>query len=614
MAILTRAVAMLVMALFLPASAFAEKRVALVIGNSVYKNDRTLANPARDAKAVAEALRQAGFAEVTEGYNLTKSQFDDALKRFGDAASNADWAMVFFAGHGIAVGGETYLLPVDAALARAEHVDYEAVPLARVRAAASAAKALRMVILDSCRNNPFAARMSAAGSQKRAVNPRGLSRPAEPEGGELIAYATRENDVADDGDGEHSPFTGAFLDEITKPGVEVNLLFRRVRSAVLRTTNKTQDPAIYQSLPEDSFYFRPPLATPAPGKPEVQPQMSEAAAAWIAVQNTTSEAVLEEFVRCFGDSVYAGFAKARLDELRKTQLALNVPKPVVAPQKLAEAACDGLLVSAALSGEKPCIKPGSAQSFKDCADCPEMVAVPAGSFMMGSPETELRREFWKKGTESPQHKVHLQTPFAVGKFSVTFDEWDACVSAGSCNMYRPSDEGWGRGRQPVINVSWDDAQGYVDWISRKTGKNYRLLSEAEREYVARADTETTFWWGSTISTRQANYDGRLYSFSGEPKSERRDRTLPVNTFAPNPWGLYNVHGNVWEWVDDCWVENYTNAPPNGHLSRKDGDCKIHVIRGGAWSYIVFNLRAAARYRFPTATRGKDIGFRVARTF
>src|SRR5262249_37660295 len=127
-------------------------------------------------------------------------------------------------------------------------------------------------------------------------------------------------------------------------------------------------------------------------------------------------------------------------------------------------------------------------SFKECGACPEMVVMPAGSFMMGSPANEAKRE----GDEGPQHRVSFAKAFAVGRFAVTFDEWDACVADRGCSGYRPSDQNWGRGRRPVIHVSWDDAQAYVSWVSRKTGKTYRLLSEAEREYVTRAGTSTPF--------------------------------------------------------------------------------------------------------------------------
>jgi len=158
--------------------------------------------------------------------------------------------------------------------------------------------------------------------------------------------------------------------------------------------------------------------------------------------------------------------------------------------------------------EERAVRPGD--GFKECESCPEVVVVPAGSFTMGSPENESDR----RTNEGPQHKVTIGRPFAVGKFAVRFDEWDACVAAGGC--YRPPDQGWGRGRRPVINVNWDDAKAFVAWLSRTTGKTYRLLSEAEREYAARAGTTTPFWWGASISTSQANYNGN-YTYGGGAK-------------------------------------------------------------------------------------------------
>jgi formylglycine-generating enzyme required for sulfatase activity len=166
---------------------------------------------------------------------------------------------------------------------------------------------------------------------------------------------------------------------------------------------------------------------------------------------------------------------------------------------------------------------------------------------MGSPSDEPER--WMDHED--QVRVTIRKPFAVGRFAVTFDEWDQCVADGGCGGYTPSDRGWGRGRRPVISVSWDDAQKYLSWISDKTGKPYRLLSEAEREHVTRAGTTTPFWWGNTITPRQANYD-----------TDRADatskKTVPVDSFAPNPWGLYNVHGNVSEWTEDCETIFFTN--------------------------------------------------------
>ncbi len=157
--------------------------------------------------------------------------------------------------------------------------------------------------------------------------------------------------------------------------------------------------------------------------------------------------------------------------------------------------------------------------LKECDDCPEMVVVPAGSFTMGSPLVEDEHD----DNEGPLHRVTFARPLAVGKFAVTFVEWDACVGDGGCGGYRPPDEGWGRNQRPVINVSWDDAKAYAAWLSKKTGKIYRLLSEAEREYVTRAGTSTPFWFGATISTGLANYDGRSTYASGV-KGEHREQT------------------------------------------------------------------------------------------
>jgi formylglycine-generating enzyme required for sulfatase activity len=162
----------------------------------------------------------------------------------------------------------------------------------------------------------------------------------------------------------------------------------------------------------------------------------------------------------------------------------------------------------------------------------------------------------------------------------------------------------------VINVSWDDAKAYVAWLSRKTGKAYRLLSEAEREYVTRAGTTTPFWWGASMSVTQANGDGRT-PYAGGPIGEYRQKTVPVDSFQPNPWGLYQVHGNVYDWVEDCWHNNYAGAPTDGS-AWVSGDCSRRVLRGGSWGNVPRDLRSAIRFRDITADRLGSVGFRVAR--
>jgi formylglycine-generating enzyme required for sulfatase activity len=192
-------------------------------------------------------------------------------------------------------------------------------------------------------------------------------------------------------------------------------------------------------------------------------------------------------------------------------------------------------------------------SFKECAsECPEMIVIPAGSFTMGSPETEDGRS----STEGPQHQVSILRPFAVSRFQLTFADWDACVGGGGCGMYIPHDQGWGRGRQPVIFVSWEDARRYVTWLSQVTRKTYRLLSEAEYEYGTRAGTSTKYLWGENLGIGNANCDGCGSKWDNK-------LTAPVGSFAPNAFGLYDMVGNVFEWVEDCWHNNYVGAPSDG---------------------------------------------------
>ena len=231
--------------------------------------------------------------------------------------------------------------------------------------------------------------------------------------------------------------------------------------------------------------------------------------------------------------------------------------------------------------------PAVGEVFRDCDRCPEMVAVPAGSFTMGSPSSESGRD----GDEGPQRQVEISSPFAVGVYEVTFAEWDACVSDGGCGGYHPDDQGWGRGRRPVINVSWDDAKAYASWLSRETGESYRLLSEAEWEYAARAGTATARYWGESASGQRGYANGADRTAkrhqSGWTVVDCDDghyRTAPVGSFRPNRFGLHDVLGNVWEWVEDCWHDSYAGAPRDGHawLGDDGGDCSRRVLRGGSW--------------------------------
>ena len=237
-------------------------------------------------------------------------------------------------------------------------------------------------------------------------------------------------------------------------------------------------------------------------------------------------------------------------------------------------------------------------TFRDCDACPRMVTVPAGSYLMGSPATEAERH-----DDEEQRPATIAAPFAAGAYEVTFAQWDACVAGGGCGGYRPDDGGWGRGRRPVVNVSWEDAQAYVAWLSAETGEDYRLLTEAEWEYVARAGTTTPFHTGATISTDQANYDGMSRPYGAGVRGIYRARTTEVGSFAANAFGLHDVHGNAAELVQDCYEDTGGGA----------ATCSGRVVRGGSWANGPELLRSAYRGWCAPTLRNDLNGFRVARS-
>jgi serine/threonine-protein kinase len=249
---------------------------------------------------------------------------------------------------------------------------------------------------------------------------------------------------------------------------------------------------------------------------------------------------------------------------------------------------------------------GVGETFTDCYNvCPDMVVVPSGRFRMGDIQGGGSSD------EKPVHSVTIPDTFAVGKYEVTFAQWDACVSAGGCS-HKPSDEGWGRGSRPVINVSWNDTQEYIKWISKKTGYKYRLPSEAEWEYVARAGSTTKYPWGNNASHEYANY-GKDKCCSG--LASGRDRwvdTSPVGSFPSNKFGLYDLQGNVWEWVEDCWNDSYSGVGSSSK-PRLSGTCSSRVLRGGSWNDKPRYMRSADRIRNSATLRYNNNGFRLART-
>ena len=242
------------------------------------------------------------------------------------------------------------------------------------------------------------------------------------------------------------------------------------------------------------------------------------------------------------------------------------------------------------------VAPAPGSSFRDTlsggGEGPEMVVIPAGRFMMGCVSGQDCRD-----SEKPVREVVIARPFAMSKYEITFEDYDRFTSPNKVD-----NSGLGRGNRPVINVSWDDATEYAEWLSAQTGKRYRLPSEAEWEYAARAGSTTQYSWGNDIGHNRANC---YYGDCGD----RWEFTAPVGSFAANVWGLHDMHGNVWEWVQDCWNDSYAGAPYDGS-AWASGDCSQHVLRGGSWDEFPFALRSAAR-DWDTRTYRDDIqGFRL----
>ena len=584
------------------------KRVALVIGNGAYGGEvGRLENPGNDARAIAGKLRGLDF-EVLEGVDLGRKEFYSKIKEFSKRSAGAEAALLFYAGHGMQVEGKNYLIPVDAgSLEDKTDMRNDTVELAHVLEEMDGKT--NLVFLDACRNNPLERRMRS--SSRGGSSGRGLAPVAAKEmgGGVLIAYAAEPGETASDGEGKNSPYTEALLKHIGTPGVSVLDMLAGVVEEVEDATGGGQLPWTYNSLRKPLFRFAPGPVVTAPGDGCDMIRLS-----WDVVKDTKDEGELGKFItdfeKCPGTGVLVARARNVLAELRK---------PVVAPQPTRK-------------------QPG--ERFQDCGVCPWMVVLPGGSFLMGSPESEEGRD----DDEGPVHGVTIPEAFAVGEYEVTREEYGAYVadtgrsSGGSCYVRAGGkwedraglswrDPGYAQTRRdPVVCVSWEDAREYVEWLSGKTGKEYRLLSEAEWEYAARAGSRRRYSFGDSISPRQANYRGsprgrdRRPSFgdSISPRqanyreSGHKRKTVEVGSYGANRFGLYDMHGNAWEWVQDCWNDSYRGAPDDGS-AWESGDCARRVSRGGSWNNFPWGLRSAYRGGNNADDRFSDDGFRVGRT-
>jgi formylglycine-generating enzyme required for sulfatase activity len=554
------------------APARAEKRVALVVGNGAYLHADKLANPVNDARGVRDALKQIGF-DVIYGENLDQKALRRTVGDFARAVSGAAVAVVYFAGHGATFGDTPYVVPIDAEFSSLEQAPYDLVPVETLIGELRRVDGVRIAILDACRDNAAERELKKQATRGGEIS-RGLAPMKNPDG-LILAYATQYLSTAADGSGANSPFTAALLHNIATPGLDVKDLFFKVGQEVVAATGRKQRPEIsismyepYALVPAASSDALPGAAA-TPVKPAGGPQTA-------AVAPPVKPAV-PSYNPCSG--------------LLTVFLVARCVAPLTATQERE-------------------LKPKD--RFRECEDCPEMVVVPAGRFTMGSPSEEKERD----GDEGPQHAVTIRQPFAVGKFHVTRDQFavfareTGYTAHSGCDWRNPGFTQ--EGSHPVVCVSWDDANAYANWLAKKTGKPYRLLSEAEWEYVARAGTATPFWWGSSITPAQANYDGNYVYAGGGSKGEYRAGTVPAGSFDANPWGLYDVHGNAWQWTADCWHVDYNGAPTDGSAWTTTCSGSGRFVRGGSWDSYPRNLRAAVRYRI-SGEYDRVVGIRLART-
>ena len=571
-----------------PAVVLADGRVALVVGNSTYAHIGWLPNPENDAADISSALRRLGF-EVTTELDADRVELTEALRRFTRQSAGADVALVFYAGHGIEMDGVNYLVPVDARLERDVDVRFETVTVDDLLVSTSGAS-LRLVILDACRNNPLARSMQRTAATRTVSGGSFADLNEDLLGDEtLVAYAAAAGTTAADGRGRNSPYTAALLAYLEQP-LEIGILFREVRARVLTSTGGEQRPHEYASLVRQHYLGGAPAsgtdAVAAGGASEALVERENLF--WRSIAGSEDPADFRAYLTQYPNGAFALLARNRMAALGA---GVGDPPTVTRPRP----------------GDPPAeVRPGPAapvSEFRDCDDCPRMVVIPAGRFRMGcvSGSDDCSND------ERPVHNVDVPS-FALSKYEVTFEEYDRFVSA--TGHRRPEDLGWGRGDRPVITVSWNDAVAYVAWLSAETRADYRLPSEAEWEYAARAGTTTRYSWGRAPGRNRANCDGCESRWD-------KDRTAPVGSFPPNPWGLYDMHGNVSEWVQDCWHDDYRGAPDDGSAWQRSRGCGFgpdrRVSRGGSWNFNPAFMRSATRIRSAAGFRRIDRGFRVSRT-
>jgi formylglycine-generating enzyme required for sulfatase activity len=559
------AVLALLMSLMANATAFGQgtpaepRRVALVIGNGAYPQSPVASAPG-DARAFADVLREGGF-DVVYAENARRPEMEAAVGAFTKKLGWGVTAIVYFGGHAIRYQERNFLLAIDSKIAseadiRVEGIDIDLIldPLIVSRPAGC------VVILDAARKNPW----------QQAILPRfrGLS-SQPPISGVTVIYPAAPGEVVGDAPREANLFAVELIKSAKVQGLPFKEVLKRVRTAVAQATRDRQ--MVWESSPAPEFVI-------SSARKPVRAADSVEQGFWDTIKGSDSAADFKAYLDSYPDGPFAAAARARLQQIEGG----NQPKVASPP-------------SAPAAPPPAAPLPATSQIItRDCLQCPEIVLIQPGTFEMGS--TEMF-DF-----EAPVHQVSIRKPFYIGRREVTFDEWDACLAEAGCKQ-KPDDRGLGRSRRPVTDLDWDDAKSYVAWLSQKTGKTYRLPSESEWEYVARAGTTTTYPWGRTVDKDKANCLGCT--------SDPVKKAIDTGSFPPNAFGVYDMAGNAAEWVEDCWSDNYKGAPTDGSAWIKP-QCRERVLRGGSFNNDPRYLRSAARFKYDQNVRFYTNGFRVVR--
>lgn len=603
-------------------------RIALVIGNGAYGDlaDALRTNAPRDAEAMRDTLATLGF-DVIMRTNATPRDMQQAIGEFHRRLQGGGVGLFYFAGHGMQVGRQTLLMPAGLDARSPASLVKDGIDLNGVLRAMSAPRAgrLNVVVLDTCLNNPFAADTAR-------------DAPALP-ADTLVAYATAPGGFAADGP-RHGVYTNALLRELKRARSQtLGSLLQHVAAQVREATANEQRPwtatTLTLSLPVHganggSRDASTSLAWAVDDAPVVTlhsrgilPKDSSEQyeiTFWNSIKDSNYPADYEAYLKAYPNGRFATLAHARIDRLRAAAAA-SAPAAAppaaaaVAPAPAPQAARPAVPASAPAqerphatpaptssaaaptapaAAQKAISRPAVAGESRDCAACPIMVPVPAGSFAMGSSTDDP--------SEKPVHHVNIGAPFAIGKYEVTVEQWNACVAANACQKATPDSNT--NKAAPARDLSWDDAQQYVKWLSKVTGKPYRLPTEAEWEYADRGGTTTAYWWGDQMRKGNANCKD-----CGDPW--HKEGPEPVGSFAPNPLGLYDMNGSVWEWTADCWHNNYQSAPVDGHAWDSPG-CDMRVIRGGSWREGGGYMLSATRFKYSAGVRQSQDGMRVVK--